>query len=179
MVVLARCKQQNANSQVPVRCPEYPDSKQQLKFSAFERAGTALMVVGHTCAGKTTFGEYARHSHNLLFIEASSILRIVEDNSGISDPAPFVAARNALESLGPDVVARKILELYGNQLDAGFVVTGFRTIEEVEVIRNHFPHVRVVLVEASERTRFQRLIERVRTPQIRKRPIPTVFTECE
>lgn len=143
------------------------ESKQQLKFSAFERVGTAVMVVGHTCAGKTTFGEYARHSHNLLFIEASSILRIVEDNAGISDPAPFVAATNALESLGPDVVARKILELYSNQLDAGFVITGFRTIEELEVIRNHFPHVRVVLVEASERTRFQRLIERVRTPQIR------------
>ena len=143
------------------------ESAQQLKFSAFEPAGTALMVVGHTCAGKTTLGEYAAHSHELLFIEASSILRIVQDKVGISDPAPFVAAKSTLESLGLDVVARKILELYGDQLAKGFVITGFRTIEEVEVIRNHFPHVRVVLVEASERTRFQRLIERVRTPKVK------------
>ncbi|MFZ0638206.1 MAG: non-canonical purine NTP pyrophosphatase [Candidatus Acidiferrales bacterium] len=143
------------------------ESAQQLKFSAFEATGTALMVLGHTCAGKTTFGERASHSHNLLFIEASSILRVIEDKVGIYDPTPFVAAKNTLESYGPDVVARKILELYGDQLDEGFVITGFRTIEEVEVIRNHFPHVRVVLVEASERTRFQRLIERVRTPKVK------------
>jgi inosine/xanthosine triphosphate pyrophosphatase family protein/dephospho-CoA kinase len=143
------------------------ESAQQLKFSAFEPTGNALMVVGHTCAGKTTFGEYAAHSHNLLFIEASSILRVVEDRVGISDPEPFVAAKNTLESLGPDVVARKILELYSDQLDRGFVITGFRTIEEVEVIRTHFPYVRVILVEASERTRFQRLIERVRTPKVK------------
>jgi adenylate kinase family enzyme len=143
------------------------DSAQQLKFSAFEPTGTALMVVGHTCAGKTTFGEYAAPSHNLLFIEASRILQMTEDKAGIADPTPFIAAKNALESMGPDVVARQIIELYGNQLDGGFVITGFRTIEEVELVRNHFPHVRVVLVEASERTRFQRMIERVRTPQIR------------
>lgn len=142
-------------------------SPEQLKFSAFEPTRTALMVVGHTCAGKTTFGEYAAHHHDLLYIEASAILRIIEDKAGITDPAPFIAAKNTLETFGTDVVARKILELYGGQLERGFVITGFRTIEEVEVIRTHFSDVRVVLVEASERTRFQRHIERVRTPQIR------------
>ena len=143
------------------------ESSQQLKFSAFDSSGTALVVVGHTCAGKTTFGEYSAHTNDLLFIEASDILRVVEGNAGISDPKPFVAAKTTLESLGLDVVARKILELYGDRLATGFVITGFRTIEEVEVIRNHFPHVRVVLVEASERTRFQRQIERVRTPKVK------------
>jgi inosine/xanthosine triphosphate pyrophosphatase family protein len=129
------------------------DSQQQLKFSAFEGTGTALMVVGHTCAGKTTFGEYASISHQLLFVEASSILRVVEDKLGIHDATPFVAAKKTLDSYGPDVVARKILELYAGQLDKGFVITGFRTIEEVELIRNHFPRVQVVFVEASERSK--------------------------
>jgi inosine/xanthosine triphosphate pyrophosphatase family protein/dephospho-CoA kinase len=143
------------------------ESPQQLRLSGMEIVGTALMVVGHTCAGKTTFGEYASQKHGLRFIEASSILRLIEDKLGIHDADPFLAAKKTLGSYGPDVVARKILELFQQEPDRGFVITGFRTIEEVELVRGHFPHVRVVFVEASERTRYQRHIERVRSPAVR------------
>jgi inosine/xanthosine triphosphate pyrophosphatase family protein/dephospho-CoA kinase len=143
------------------------ESSQQLRLSALDPVVTALMVVGHTCAGKTTFGEYTGHKYGLRFVEASGILRLIQEKLGIHDPVPFVAAKQSLETHGPDVVARKILELYRHELDAGFVITGFRTIEEIELIRDHFPNVRVVFIEASEKTRFQRHIERVRSPAIR------------
>jgi inosine/xanthosine triphosphate pyrophosphatase family protein/dephospho-CoA kinase len=142
------------------------ESPQQLRLSALDPVSTALMVVGHTCAGKTTFGEYANHKHGLRFVEASSILGLIEDKLGIHNPQPFIAAKETLESHGPDVVARKILELYRQELERGFVISGFRTIEEIELIRDHFPNVRVAFVEASEKTRFQRHIERERIPAI-------------
>jgi inosine/xanthosine triphosphate pyrophosphatase family protein/dephospho-CoA kinase len=143
------------------------ESQRQLRLSGLDTVGTALMVVGHTCAGKTTFGEYASHKHGLRFVEASSILRLIEEKLGIHNPLPFLAAKETLESHGPDVVARKVLELYGQDLTRGFVITGFRTIEEIGLIRDHVPNVRVVFVEASEKTRFQRHIERVRNPAVR------------
>ncbi len=121
-----------------------------------------LIVVGHTCAGKTTFGEYARSRHNLDFVEASSILRMIESGHGGSGPDPFASATKTLQLLGPDVVARKILQLYGNRAERGRVITGFRTIEELEVTKNHFPNARIVLIEATDRTRFQRHLERGR-----------------
>lgn len=130
-------------------------------------AGNVLIVVGHTCAGKTTFGEHAHVSHQLAFIEASSVLRMIEREHTVVEADDFTAAKRTLETYGPDVVARKILTLYMNQLELGAVITGFRTIEEVEVIRKEFPSAKLILIEASDRTRFQRLLERVRTPGVR------------
>ena len=126
-----------------------------------------LIVVGHTCAGKTTFGERAQGEHQLKFIEASSVLRIVEREEGIAIDNAFIAAAKTLELFGPDIVARKILELYKETLGQGCVITGFRTIEEVEVIKKAMPHAQLVLVEASDRTRFQRHLERARAQPVK------------
>lgn len=139
----------------------------QLLLLPPESPGPVLIVVGHTCAGKTTFGEWSRAAHNLHFIEASSILRMVQQKVGIDGTDAYAIAKRTLTEYGPDVVARKILELYHSELRRGVAITGFRTIEEVEVIRKELPNAKVVLIEASDRTRFQRHLERGRNEEIR------------
>lgn len=123
------------------------------------------VVVGHTCAGKTTFGEYAQLA-GLQFVEASGVLRMIAQSKGLSDSDAFNLAKTTLDQFGPDVVARKIVQLYTN-IDRGLVISGFRTIEELELFKKHVTHAQVVLIEASERTRFQRHLERGRYESIR------------
>ena len=137
-------------------------SPAQLSLLPAPEESRILIVVGHTCAGKTTFGEYARESSGMEFVEASSILRMIESGQGEVSLDPFSSATKTLQQLGPDVVARKVLQLYGNRAEKGMVITGYRTIEELEVTKKHFPDARVVLVEAADRTRFQRHLERGR-----------------
>ena len=91
--------------------------------------------VGHTCAGKTTFGKYAQHA-GLDFVEASGVMRMIAQSKGLSDSDSFSLAKTTLEQFGPDVVARKIIQLYPN-IDRGLVITGFRTIEELELLKKH------------------------------------------
>jgi len=114
-----------------------------------------LIVVGKTCAGKTTFGQRGG-THKLQWAEASGVLRTFRsayDEDGRDD---YQFAKDTLETKGADVVARKVLQLFDRDLDDGLVVTGFRTIEELEVFRTYVPRAEVVLVESSERTRFRR-----------------------
>lgn len=124
-----------------------------------------FVVVGHTCAGKTTFGEYAQ-SIGLTFVEASSVLRMIAQSKGLAEADPFQLARATLDELGSDVVARKIVQLYP-RVDRGLVISGFRTIEELELIKKHIGNAQVVLIEASERTRYQRHLERGRYESVK------------
>jgi len=129
--------------------------------------GNVLIIVGHTCAGKTTFGDRAHDVHEYLHIEASAVVRMLQHESDLDNSSTFEFAKKLLDEKGPDVVALKILQIYGSKFDKGVVITGFRTIEELELIKSHFPQARVLYIEASERTRFQRLLLRARSPNCR------------
>jgi inosine/xanthosine triphosphate pyrophosphatase family protein/dephospho-CoA kinase len=130
-------------------------------------AGTVFIIVGHTCAGKTTFGDRAHDIHDLSHIEASSIVRMIHRDTGSDGGSTFEFAQKLLQDNGPDIVALKILQIYSSLFDKGVVITGFRTVEELELIKSHLPHAKVLYIEASERTRFQRLLQRGRSPECR------------
>jgi inosine/xanthosine triphosphate pyrophosphatase family protein/dephospho-CoA kinase len=133
-------------------------------FSQFPLfAGSILLIVGPTCAGKTTFGEHAQQKHDALHVEASSVLRMMRSGEGEEGGDAFTFATNFLRQNGPDIIARKILQLYSLRFDKGAVITGFRTIEELELIKDKYPGAKVVFVNASERTRFGRHLARGRT----------------
>lgn len=125
----------------------------------------AFIVIGRTCAGKSTFGEYASSEHKFEWIEASSVVRMFQEQESHSVTTGNVSAfaEKLLQERGADVVARKILSLMRNRSGDPLVVTGFRTLEELELIRNEMPDAKVILVEASERTRFERYLKRART----------------
>ena len=126
------------------------------------RRQRVFVVVGRTCAGKTTFGERAQHKHGALFIEASSVLRSLADGYANPNSGAFELAQAVLESRGYDAVARRIVQDILSDWDKDVVVSGFRTFEELEVIKAKWPNAKVVLVEATERTRFERHVKRRR-----------------
>jgi inosine/xanthosine triphosphate pyrophosphatase family protein/dephospho-CoA kinase len=118
------------------------------------------MVVGYTCAGKTTFGEYASRKR-IKWFEASAVLRMLSSpkKEGLT---PFEFAQEVLRANGPEAVAIKILDLYSREREPGLVISGFRTIEEVELIRQHYPNCKLIWIEASEKIRFARYLTRAR-----------------
>jgi len=154
----------NAPSSAYVR-KEPPTSVDQLSLLPVPEEHKLFVVVGHTCAGKTTFGEYAQNA-GLTFVEASDVLRMIARSKGVVETDPFSLAKATLDQFGNDVVARKIAQLYP-AIDRGLVISGFRTIEELELIKRQIAHAQVVLVEATERTRYQRHLERGRYESVR------------
>jgi len=121
-----------------------------------------LVVVGRVCAGKTTFGEYAARTNGSLHIEASGVMRGLAKTAGVSEATPAATARTLLSIMGPDVIAREIDDRFGETLDSGAVITGFRTLEEILYVRSRRPGCLVVLVDSGERIRFERNLARGR-----------------
>jgi len=120
------------------------------------------IIVGKVCAGKTTLGQYMSSRHPYHLIEASSIMRLVAEEAGVHGPTSFYLARDLLHQKGPDIVARHIVTMYAGNLGDGYIISGLRTIEEVQYIRECFPACKVVCVESTERTRFERHLHRGR-----------------
>lgn len=125
--------------------------------------GLLLIVVGPSCAGKTTFGEYAQEKHEAMHIEASAVLRMLHRDESDDASDAFTFAKEFLSRNGPDIIARKIVQIHSSKFDKGVVITGFRTIEEIEFIKDSFPQAHIAYIEASERTRLERQIARGRT----------------
>ena len=126
-----------------------------------------LIVVGRACAGKTTLGQYLERCHGYHFIEASSVVRMLANELRIDEQDAFRLASDVLGRQGPDIVARQIVGMCGADLVKRYVVTGFRTIEEIAFLRQNAPGCHVVFVEASERTRFERHLARGRLGSVK------------
>lgn len=130
----------------------------------------ALMVIGQTCSGKTTFGERASFGTGLTHIEASHVMRTIPLPEESDSVDSFARANLLMLRGGADVVARRITEIYGDALAEGFVITGFRTLQELAFLKERFPWALVVSIEASEPTRYDRYL-------LRDRPDDTLTLE--
>ena len=129
-------------------------------------ASPLLVVVGRVCAGKTTFGKYAAATSGCLHIEASDIMKEIGAAAGVRAESKAASAREVIARMGPDVVAREIEDRFGGVLDAGAVITGFRTLEEVLYTRQRHPGCRVVFVDCGDRIRFERHLVRGRLDSV-------------
>jgi inosine/xanthosine triphosphate pyrophosphatase family protein/adenylate kinase family enzyme len=151
--------------------PQYAYSRRQLGSPAtrqmplFSQKRPRLMVIGRTCAGKTTLGEHLSQTQRIEHIEASAIVRSHKERSGTQE-STLQFAQRLLRERGYTFIAEEILRWFGGRLDDGFVITGFRTIEELHVIRGAFPDAMVVFVDTSERARFERHLRRGRLDEI-------------
>jgi inosine/xanthosine triphosphate pyrophosphatase family protein/dephospho-CoA kinase len=127
-----------------------------------------IIVIGQSCSGKTTFGEHIAQNYSYQLIDASSIIRSFKNLDNFD--SSFELASSLICKMGPDIVARKIIQLFGGQLinanDQPLIVTGFRTIEEIETIRSKCPNITIILVESSDKTRYERHIRRARDSSI-------------
>jgi dephospho-CoA kinase/inosine/xanthosine triphosphate pyrophosphatase family protein len=141
--------------------------KRTTNLSLFKEDVSLYVVVGKLCAGKTTLGEYVSSRYQYRFIEASSVMRLIAEENGINAPTPLYLAKEVFDSKGPDIIARYIVGMYEKDLSNGTIISGFRLIEEVKYIRGQFPNCKVVFIDASERTRFERHLRRGRIENIR------------
>lgn len=136
------------------------------QLSLLETQREVFIIVGRTCAGKTTMGEHLSLQYNFQVFEASSVLRTFRSPT---DEATQVTeqqfAERILKRFGADAVARKLLDLVDGSNIERLAVTGFRTIEELECMRGTFPEAKIVFIEASERTRYERRLKRSRTDE--------------
>lgn len=142
---------------------DVPQAELPRLFDDNDNMYPAILAVGRTCAGKTTLSEYLSGRHGLRNIEASSVVRsLTVPHLDSDDSDGFAYAMRVLDTFGHDVVARMILDTFGSDLQEPFVVSGLRDIAEVALMKQVVPRCLVVLVEASERTRFDRHVRRAR-----------------
>lgn len=125
---------------------------------ARQQTRQVILVVGPTCSGKTTFGVQVSSDLNCEFVDASSFIRRRRsDQDSQTQIGDF--ADQVLEREGFDMVAREISRLFGSS-DSPLVVTGLRTIEEIQHLRQVWPKLLLVSLHAPQRVRYQRFVER-------------------
>ena len=120
-----------------------------------------LVVIGEKCAGKTTFGDFAIGDGHIPVFEASAVLRSFAESEGASIQTGD-DAKSFLETYGQDIVARRIANLIGPDVEQLVIVQGLRTIEEIEFLSQQYPGLAIVQIVADERIRFERHIKRAR-----------------
>jgi hypothetical protein len=98
---------------------------------------------------------------NVKVIEASDVLRSFMRRSD-ENLSALEFAQHILREQGPDAIARRMIRMYRLNDVRDFIITGFRTIEELETIRSLRPDSKVVLIESSDRARYARYLERGR-----------------
>jgi dephospho-CoA kinase len=118
-----------------------------------------LLVVGRSCSGKSTFGDRAA-GRGALFIEASEVLRRLLAEARMSLAGS--PASSALAALGFGAVAERAIELVRERREPAVVISGFRTVEELDEFTAYAPHAEVVYLHAPVRLRYDRCGRRSR-----------------
>ena len=120
------------------------------------------LLVGPTCAGKTTAALFLQGTRRWGMIEASAVMRKLGMRLSLEHLQPAEMARRVVQELGRDAVAREILKLL--MADTEYAISGFRFVEELELFRAQFPgRVRMVYINAPASERLARMIARQRT----------------
>jgi dephospho-CoA kinase len=125
-----------------------------------------FVVVGHKCAGKTTFSDFLAAEEGVMALEGSTVLREIADREDRAITSGS-DAREFLTEKGLDVVAREIARRIHREEAAVYVVSGMRTIEEVDHLLEEFPSARLVWIEADVQDRFERHLKRARDRDVK------------
>lgn len=126
-----------------------------------------LIVIGHKCAGKSTFSDFLTGQRTGVFaLEGSTLLRQIAEEEGTT-VSSSADAMTFLEKRGWDIVAKRAGEYIARENTDINIITGMRTVEEVLWLRSMLPPARVVLIEADPRTRFERHVKRARPDDAR------------
>ena len=133
----------------------------QLSFIS-EQTQDVLLVIGHKCAGKTTFADrVVATREGASIFEASTVLRGIANGGGDSVKTDEEAL-SFLRHSGMDIVAAQIADYIESNATPLNVVTGLRTIEELLFLRRRFPQSKIIFIDADPRVRFERHIRRAR-----------------
>lgn len=128
-----------------------------------------LIICGFPCAGKTTLSQYLVHKYGYIHIEASDFMYLnfylrhdVGSEIKISD-----FAEEALKQK-PEIAAEKIADYISTLDQQPIVISGFRSMDEIDWLKNRFGSANVSrkfklgFIEASKELRFDRYNKRKR-----------------
>ena len=101
-----------------------------------------------------------------MVVEASSVLRSLAQDAEESVETADDAFR-FLAQHGLDCVAQAVSNFIERGAAKLYVVTGLRTVEEILLLMERFPHARIVLVDSDVQTRFERHVRRGRDQEVR------------
>jgi dephospho-CoA kinase len=118
-----------------------------------------LCLVGPSCAGKTTSAEYVREDRNVAHLEASEFVKNRYSSSTFSSSLiEFV--KKEFDNKGKETFARRVCEEISKIDDDEVIISGFRTKQEVDFVKQQFGNVLVAGIYANSLLRFQRKIKR-------------------
>jgi adenylate kinase family enzyme/inosine/xanthosine triphosphate pyrophosphatase family protein len=125
-----------------------------------------FVVCGPTCSGKSTIGKYLVDNYGYYHIEASDFmtLRYHETHGAKSQIDKHKFAAEVL-NIDPLFVVDKVLDyLYVREIYDKFVITGFRTVNEVSSFMKRFisAKLKLIYLNADFDTRFKRWVLRKR-----------------
>lgn len=119
-----------------------------------------FIVCGPSCAGKTTLAEYLAERYGYYHIEASDFMYLSyyqrHGVAPVADIGDF--AEQALRDQ-PEIVAEQVLQNIRQNKLAPVIITGFRSLAEIEWFRDHYTGkypVEVVYVTADQAIRYER-----------------------
>ena len=125
-----------------------------------------LIVCGFTCAGKTTIAHHLIDEYGYIHIEASDFMYLNyyfrHDTNSEIDIGAF--AETALRAK-PEIAAEKIAEYMQEIMELPTIISGFRSIEEIEWLKNYFENNKrfeVIFIQANEGIRNERFNARNR-----------------
>lgn len=133
---------------------------------ADKESPSVVCVIGHKCAGKTTASEFVQSSFGASFYEASQELRAAASDAGL-EISSTESALTFLDGHGYDIVAKQIIDQLAGEEPPLVIISGLRTVEELERIYESFPHVRTIVIKADRRIRFERHLRRGRDTDIK------------
>lgn len=124
------------------------------------------VVCGPTCAGKSTIGKLFLEEYDYYHIEASDFMSLkyfeTHGTKFIVDKNIYAAELLNINPLS--VVESTISYIQSKRLLDNFIVTGFRTSNEVYSFLNHFPmqDIKLVYIDAELSIRYNRWVKRQR-----------------
>ena len=127
-----------------------------------------LILCGYTCAGKTTASQYLARRYGYLHIEASDFMHLgyyqrhgFEGSASIDDFAEQALIQE------PQIASEKIADYIEEDLSASLVISGFRSMVEVNWLLNKLSYTgkrfQVVFIKSKQGVRFRRLNDRMRS----------------
>lgn len=118
-----------------------------------------LIIVGPRCSGKSVLGAYLEVHHKLCHVEASDLMRILfKREAENAETLDEFAVRTLLGN--PCAVPN---ELFSTIHPKPVVLTGLRSLREVDCVQRHIGHIPLVLyVDAFIEVRVARCIARDR-----------------
>jgi dephospho-CoA kinase len=121
------------------------------------------IVLGKSCSGKSTVRNYcADKLHTLYSFEASAVIKNAKKQYNTD------SMDKLFELHGKNFVAEKLLTKLNDEHP--FIISGFRTIEEIEKIKQEYP-VNIISLVVPDEICFQRAISRKRNDA------PLTFTD--